>query len=178
MDSVIGEGYSRTVTKSQPYRGLGLVTWADRAADGNLDIELLGTVTTATSGRSSEFRKGANHNPAELAEDIANGTFPAIPINGLLRTPVADETGGDDFSCYGEGEGSDSQVVGLDCGLGTAWQTATAKRERERDLMPTPTTRDFKDTSVTVAKHRPMDKDTLNRALAHLFSPHPLRVKE
>lgn len=42
-------GYSRTVTKSQPYRGLGLVTWADRAADGNLD---------------------------------------------LLRTPVADETGG------------------------------------------------------------------------------------
>ena len=42
-------GYSRTVTKSQPYRGLGLVTWADRAAENNLD---------------------------------------------LLRTPVADETGG------------------------------------------------------------------------------------
>ena len=48
MDSSLG-GYERTVTKSQPYRGLGLVTWADRAANDNLD---------------------------------------------LLRTPVADETGG------------------------------------------------------------------------------------
>jgi hypothetical protein len=34
--------------------------------------------------------------------------------------------------------------------------------------MPTPTVRDHKDSSVTIAKHRPLDKDTLTRALAHL----------
>ena len=45
------------------------------------------------------------------------------------------------------------------------------EREREREratLMPTPTVRDYKDSSVAVAKHRPLDKDTLTRALAHL----------
>jgi DNA (cytosine-5)-methyltransferase 1 len=43
-------GYERTVTKTQPYRGLGLVTWADRAANNNLD--LLSTPTTQdSSGR-------------------------------------------------------------------------------------------------------------------------------
>lgn len=72
----MGGGYSRTVTKSQPYRGLGLVTWADRAADGGLDV------------------------------DVYN--------------------------------------------------------------LPTPTTRDYKDTSIGRANHRPDDKDTLSRALAHL----------
>ena len=40
--------------------------------------ELLGTPTTATSGRSPEFRKGSNPNPAEFVED-------------LLRTPAASE---------------------------------------------------------------------------------------
>jgi hypothetical protein len=40
--------------------------------------ELLGTVTTATSGRSPEFRKGSNPNPVEFVED-------------LLRTPAASE---------------------------------------------------------------------------------------
>ncbi len=117
MDSVLGGGYSRTVTKSQPYRGLGLVTWADRAANGGLDIE-------------------------------------------LLRTPVADETGG-----------------------GRSLQPWLSSEDRHSDFqdrlltllslvdcrnLPTPTTRDYKDTSVTVAKHRPLDKDTLTRALAHL----------
>jgi hypothetical protein len=50
MDSVLGGGYSRTVTKSQPYRGLGLVTWADRAANGGLDIELLRTPVADETG--------------------------------------------------------------------------------------------------------------------------------
>jgi hypothetical protein len=35
--------------------------------------------------------------------------------------------------------------------------------------LPTPTARDHKDTTVEVAKHRPEDTDTLNRALAHLL---------
>jgi hypothetical protein len=34
--------------------------------------------------------------------------------------------------------------------------------------LPTPTARDYKDHQVEVAKHRPNDTDTLNRALAHL----------
>ena len=36
-----------------------------------------------------------------------------------------------------------------------------------RHLLPTPTSRDWKDNKVEVAKHRPDDVDTINRALAH-----------
>jgi hypothetical protein len=46
------------------------------------ELPVLGTPTTATSGRSPEFRKGSNPNPVEFVED-------------LLRTPsVVDSTGG------------------------------------------------------------------------------------
>jgi hypothetical protein len=46
------------------------------------ELPVLGTPTTATSGRSLEFRKGSNPNPVEFVED-------------LLRTPsVVDSTGG------------------------------------------------------------------------------------
>jgi len=48
---------------------------------------VFGTPTTATSGRSPEFRKGSNPNPVEFAEDLI--------ASGLLRTPsVTDATGG------------------------------------------------------------------------------------
>jgi DNA (cytosine-5)-methyltransferase 1 len=40
---------------------------------------VLGTPTTATSGRSPEFRKGSNPNPVEFAEDLI--------ASGLLPTP-------------------------------------------------------------------------------------------
>jgi hypothetical protein len=40
---------------------------------------VLGTPTTATSGRSPKFRKGSNPNPVEFAEDLIAG--------GLLPTP-------------------------------------------------------------------------------------------
>lgn len=43
--------------------------------------ELFGTVTTATSGRSSNFRKGSNPNPVEFVEEILE----------LMRTPTASE---------------------------------------------------------------------------------------
>jgi hypothetical protein len=49
--------------------------------------QVLGTPTTATSGRSREFRKGSNPNPVEFVEDLI--------AEGLLRTPsVVDSTGG------------------------------------------------------------------------------------
>ena len=52
-----------------------------------LPIQVLGTPTTATSGRSAEFRKGSNPNPVEFVEDLI--------ASGLLRTPsVTDATGG------------------------------------------------------------------------------------
>jgi site-specific DNA-cytosine methylase len=35
--------------------------------------------------------------------------------------------------------------------------------------LPTPTHREYKDTKISVAKHRPKDEDTLSRALAHLL---------
>ena len=41
--------------------------------------------------------------------------------------------------------------------------------ENEYSSLPTPTARDYKDTMVEVAKHRPEDTDTLNRAMAHLL---------
>jgi len=41
--------------------------------------------------------------------------------------------------------------------------------EQEFSSLPTPTARDYKDHQVEVAKHRPDDTDTLNRALAHLL---------
>ena len=48
-----------------------------------MPIQLLGTPTTSTSGRSPEFRKGSNPNPVEFVKDL------------LLRTPsVVDSTGG------------------------------------------------------------------------------------
>jgi hypothetical protein len=44
-------------------------------------VKLFGTVTTATSGRSSNFRKGSNPNPVEFVEEILE----------LMRTPAASE---------------------------------------------------------------------------------------
>ena len=41
---------------------------------------MFGTPTTATSGRSTEFRKGSNPNPIEFAEDLI--------ASGLLPTPT------------------------------------------------------------------------------------------
>tara|TARA_R110000787_G_scaffold285939_1_gene402786 strand:+ start:788 stop:1117 length:330 start_codon:yes stop_codon:yes gene_type:complete len=49
--------------------------------------------------------------------------------------------------------------------------------ENEYSSLPTPTARDYKDTMVEVAKHRPEDTDTLNRAMAHLL-PTPITQME
>jgi hypothetical protein len=42
---------------------------------------------------------------------------------------------------------------------------------QEFSSLPTPTHRDYKDNQVQPAKHRPNDKDTLNRAIAFLPTP-------
>jgi site-specific DNA-cytosine methylase len=51
----------------------------------------------------------------------------------------------------------------------TKRQSSGNLREDVIHQLPTPTARDYKDTTVEAAKHRPEDTDTLNRALAHLL---------
>ena len=110
----------RSCTVESPYRGLGLGTWALRAADGNLD---------------------------------------------LLRTPIASEGEG------GALHPDDAKAGGNSLKLG--WQILAHEGHIQPRNLPTPTTRDFKDSSVAAAKHRPNDKDTLSRALAHQLLPTP-----
>jgi len=72
------EGYEAGLRRSQPQLG----TIVRGVVEGDERIQVFGTPTTATSGRSPEFRKGSNPNPVEFVED-------------LLRTPsVTDGTGG------------------------------------------------------------------------------------
>ena len=51
----------------------------------------------------------------------------------------------------------------------TKRQSSGNLREDVIHQLPTPTARDYKDTTVEVASHRPEAKDNLNRALAHLL---------
>lgn len=84
MDSSLGNGITRTVTKSQPYRGLGLTTWAERAHEGNLDIEptLLATPTTQPSSGKCRDHGG------DLLHDVTCG---CPRVERRLPTPtVAD----------------------------------------------------------------------------------------
>lgn len=111
MDSSLGNGITRTVTKSQPYRGLGLTTWAERAHEGNLDIRSLPTPTVA------------DH--ASTRNSTANRKYPEKAHGGDTLTDVF-----------------------------------VPKQ------LPTPTTRDYKDSAIEPAKHRPDDTDTLTRAMA------------
>jgi DNA (cytosine-5)-methyltransferase 1 len=53
------------------------------------ELPVLGTPTTATSGRSAEFRKGSNPNPVEFAEDlIALSLFPTPVASEGLKAPA------------------------------------------------------------------------------------------
>lgn len=89
-------------------------------------IEVFGTPTTATSGRSPEFRKGSNPNPVEFVEDLL-----------LLRSPKASEGEG---GALGEAEalkrgntvGVRDQVMDL-----VASQGLQVSRQAD-NLLPTP----------------------------------------
>lgn len=112
--------HQRSCTIESPYRGLSLGTWSQRAAEGNLDMELLRTLV------ASEAEGGAMH-----PDDVKAG-------NHSLKLGW--------------------QILG---------HFDHIKPRADRDL-PTPTTRDYKDGAIEPAAHRPEDKDTLVRALAHL----------
>ena len=95
-------------------------------------IEVFGTPTTATSGRSAEFRKGSNPNPIEFVEDLL-----------LLRSPKASEGEG---GALGEAEalkrgntvGVRDQVMDLVAGQGLK-VSRIVDNSGGLDLMPTPT---------------------------------------
>ena len=74
----------------------------------------------------------------------------------LLRTPVADETGGGAVSpAMAKAKGQTLRLTGQIIDL------------VEPGRLPTPTTRDHKDGTIAPAKHCPEDKDTSTRAMAH-----------
>ena len=114
----------------------------------------------------------------------------------LLRTPVADETGGGAVSpAMAKSKGQTLRLTGQIIDLvepgrlpepllatPTTQSSSGSCRDHGGDLLhdvtcgcprterrnlPTPTTRDHKDGTIAPAKHRPEDKDTLTRAMAH-----------
>jgi len=102
---------------------------------------VLGTPTTATSGRSAEFRKGSNPNPVEFVEDLL-----------LLRSPKASEGEG---GALGEAEalkrgntvGVRDQVMDLVAGQGLP-----VSRQAD-NLLPTPTAFDFNTVAQSELDH-------------------------
>jgi hypothetical protein len=96
--------------------------------------ELLGTVTTATSGRSPEFRKGSNPNPVEFVEDL----LPTVTAQAAKHGSTPD------------------------------LQSNTPLGANLWDLphvLPTPTTRDFKDGSEPHERDGVVQTDTIARAV-------------
>jgi DNA (cytosine-5)-methyltransferase 1 len=81
----------------------------------------------------------------------------------LLRTQVADETGG---ALLSTPTTQDSSGKCRDHG-GDLLHDVQCGCSRSERRLPTPTTRDHKDGTIAPAKHRPNDKDTLVRAIAH-----------
>ena len=147
---------------------------------------LLGTPTTATSGRSAEFRRGAAPNPQELAALLP-------PPRGMPTPRAADsyERRNRKTMIRSRDEGGDMTlttwakvVVPELLPTPTAWlgrrpSQAIGDPERWHDpersnelsdqmaaLLPTPTARDWKDTG-NLKETVPDDDSLLPRAIAH-----------
>lgn len=142
---------TRAVTKSQPYRGLGLTTWADRAAEGNLDVELLRTPVADENGGGpvSPAMAKAKGQTLRLTGQIIDLVEPGRLPAPLLATPTTQPSSG---KCRDHG--------------GDLLHDVTCGCPRAERKLPTPTTRDYKDGAIVPAKHRPNDTDTLVRAMA------------
>ena len=115
--------------------------------------QVLGTPTTATSGRSPEFRKGSNPNPVEFVEDLL-----------LLRSPKASEGSG---GALGEAEAlKRGNTVGVRDQVMDLVASQGLKVSRVSDnLMPTPTVRDFKDGQAEHRRDDVVQTDTVARAV-------------
>jgi DNA (cytosine-5)-methyltransferase 1 len=117
------------------------------------ELPVFGTPTTATSGRSAEFRKGSNPNPVEFVEDLL-----------LLRSPKASEGSG---GALGEAEAlKRGNTVGVRDQVMDLVASQGLKVSRAADnLMPTPTTRDFKDGQAEHIRDGVVQTDTVARAV-------------
>ena len=120
----------------------------------------------ALGGRPVDRGGGtANAGPLYAGSGLSEGVAHLDPhgfVGGVLPGVDLDE-GGEVADGFGaEVEFHDSTLV-PDFPAG---QTSWGKSDQDH-LLPTPTTRDYKDHRVEVAKHRPDDESTLNRAIAH-----------
>jgi DNA (cytosine-5)-methyltransferase 1 len=80
-------GYERTVTKTQPYRGLGLVTWADRAANNNLDLLRTPVADETGGGMTSPAMAKAKGQTLRLSGQIVDMVEPGRLPQPKLPTP-------------------------------------------------------------------------------------------
>jgi hypothetical protein len=94
MDSSLGGGYERTVTKTQPYRGLGLVTWADRAANNNLDLLRTPVADETGGGMTSPAMAKAKGQTLRLSGQIVDMVEPGRLPQPLLSTPTTQDSSG------------------------------------------------------------------------------------
>jgi hypothetical protein len=94
MDSSLGGGYERTVTKSQPYRGLGLVTWADRAANNNLDLLRTPVAGETEGGMVSPAMAKSKGQTLRLSGQIVDMVEPGRLPQPLLSTPTTQDSSG------------------------------------------------------------------------------------
>jgi DNA (cytosine-5)-methyltransferase 1 len=108
------------------------------------NLELFGTVTTATSGRSPKFR-GNGTSVVEFAEEVAE------QLNNLPTPTVSDQYTGN-LSSTQQKPGSMHSVT-------------LAQVFNKPDLFPTPTTRDYKDGSSEHVRNGQVQTDTLARAV-------------
>ena len=115
--------------------------------------QVFGTPTTATSGRSPEFRKGSNPNPVEFVEDLL-----------LLRSPKASEGEG---GALGEAEAlKRGNTVGVRDQVMDLVASQGLKVSREIDnLLPTPIVRDYKDGQAAQTRDGVVSVDTVARAI-------------
>jgi DNA (cytosine-5)-methyltransferase 1 len=112
---------------TSPGYGDSLSDFASRQANGyaRKDLELFGTVTTATSGRSPEFRKDSNPNPYEFVKDLQ-----------LLRSPTASQGQG---GALGEDE---AKRRGNTVGIRDQAMDLAAASGLKVSRLPTPTASD------------------------------------
>jgi len=136
--------------------------------------QVFGTPTTATRGRSPEFRKGSNPNPVEFAEDLLRTAAASEAERGHQPEDKSKARGGQvtlsgQMMTYFPTPNTMNHLPAR-----TPEQKALNKHKggyanvREtvvNDLMPSPTSRDHKDGQSEHERHGVVQTDTVARAI-------------
>lgn len=149
---------TRAVTKSQPYRGLGLTTWADRAAEGNLDVELLRTPVADETGGGpvSPAMAKAKGQTLRLTGQIIDLVEPGRLPAPLLATPTTQPSSG---KCRDHG--------------GDLLHDVTCGCPRAERKLPTPLVSDAKSARNSTANRTNPEKAHAGDTLTDVFVPNP-----